>query len=526
MQSGGVRCYTNRMKLSRTISFSAGILAASSIASYAFGLLRDRLLASQFGASTELDVFNASFLVPDAIMTLFGAALTTAFIPVFSNWWHEQGDTATWQLVNTVLRIIGIGIVVAIGIAWLLMPWLAQLLAPGFSGDQQTLLVSTSRVMLLSPLFFSMSVLFGSALQGLRRFISYAISPVVYNLGIVFGILVLSKPFGIHGVIHGVVIGAALHMIIRLIELRYSGWTLTVGTTKNYSITKNPGIRQTIRLMIPRMLALLIWQGNLWFYTAMASHLLVGSIGIFNLARNFQSLPVSLFGIALATAVFPALASTFVEKKSEAFAHDISKAIRQLLFFTLPAAVGIMMLAEPLVTTFLGSGKFTGTAIIATSVTLAVFSLSIPLESLQHMLSRAFFAQHDANTPLYITIAASITNVIVSLLAIQWFDVSGLAFGFVAYSAVQVILLLVYLGKKHITLDKQTMLVSLAKMLFASGVMGLSVLAVTTYVANPLQAFVTGVITGAVVYTIVTALLRLPELTAALYLIKRVIKRT
>lgn len=513
------------MKLSRTISVSAGILAASSVASYAFGLLRDRLLASQFGASAELDVFNASFLVPDAIMTLFGAALTTAFIPVFSNWWHEQGETATWQLVNTVLRIIGIGIIITIIVAWLAMPWLTLLLAPGFTGDQHALLTSTTRVMLLSPLFFSISVLFGSALQGLRRFISYAVSPVLYNLGIVFGILVLSKPFGIHGVIYGVVIGAALHMLIRLIELRYSGWTFSVGTSSTHRITQHPGLRETVRLMIPRMLALLIWQGNLWFYTAMASHLFIGSIAIFNLARNFQSLPVSLFGIALATAVFPALASTYVQKKADAFAHDISKAIRQLLFFTLPAAVGMMVLAEPLVTTFLGSGKFTGSAIIATSVTLAVFSMSIPLESLQHMLSRAFFAQHDARTPLYITMAASVANVIVSLLAMQWFYVSGLAFGFVAYSAVQVILLLVYLRKKLTTIDGPAMLLSLTKMLFASGIMGCSVLLVTIYVQNPLQAFFTGVITGGIVYSIVAALLRLPELTTAVLLIKRLIKR-
>lgn len=518
------------MKLSRTISVSAGILAASSVASYAFGLLRDRLLASHFGAGAELDVFNASFLVPDAIMTLFAAALTTAFIPVFTSWWHEHGETATWELVNLLMRGMMIGIVITIIIAWLTMPWLAAILAPGFDAERHDLLVSTTRIMLLSPLFFSLSVLFGSVLQSLRRFISYALSPILYNLGIVFGIVVLSKPFGIQGVVYGVVIGAALHMVIRLIELRTTSWSISWSArakSSSYILRTHPGIRQTIRLMIPRMLGLLLWQGNLWFYTAMASHLLVGSIAVFNLSRNFQSLPVSLFGIALATAVFPALASQHAKKNAELFTADLGRAVRQMLFFTVPAAVGMMLLAKPLVTTFLGTGKFTASAILATSVTLAVFALSIPLESMQHMLSRAFFAQHDSTTPLYITIAASAANVVVSVILIQWLYVSGLAFGFVAYCAVQVVLLVVHLRKKlvtHITVRDTTILVSLTKILGASAVMGISVFLVTQYVVNPLQALAVGAITGSIVYAVVTALLRLPELSAAVYLIKRLMQ--
>lgn len=423
------------MKFNRTISFGAGILAMSSVASYAFGLLRDRLLASQFGASASLDVFNSSFIIPDFIMNSFAAALTTAFIPVFTLWLHKKGEKQAWELTNLILCIISGLILVAAILVFFFAPWLCKLISPGFDQERYLMLIKATRLMLLSPIFFSLSILFGSALQGLKKFISYALSPVLYNIGIVGGIYFLAPRYGIYGAIYGVLIGAFCHMLIRLIELLFSGWK-PIYLKKHWD-----GVKDVVKLMIPRAVSLILVNFNLWIYNAIASTLAIGSISIFNLTRNFQSMPVSVIGIAFGTALLPALATHFAQDNAIEFKKDLNRTIKNVLLLTIPATIGMIVLAKPIVKIFLGTGKFDAQAVAATGLMLMIFSLSIPLESLQHILARAFYAQHDTITPVKITIIATIVNALASYGFTKLIGINGLALGFISYSFTQVVLL-------------------------------------------------------------------------------------
>lgn len=422
----------------RSVTASAIILASSSIFSYLLGLLRDRLLASHFGAGSALDIFNSAFLIPDLINNLFAAALTTAFIPVLTSAFTKQGETAGWAILNRALQLLSTTILVSCGLAWLFMPWLVHGIAPGFSETERATLLVAARWMLLSPVLLSLSTVFGSGLQTKQRFISYALSPVLYNLGIVIGIIFLAPSYGIIGVVWGVGLGAGLHMLARLIELIFSGWKVSPPSSYQ-SILKDPDIRHTIALMLPRVVGLVAVQANLWVYNAMASGLDTGSIAVFNFARNFQSLPVSLFGIALATALFPKLAQHFAEAKHEQLQSDSQRGLQQLIWLTVPAMFGMMLLAQPLIKTFLGSGKFDQAAVIATSTTLVMFALSIPFESCLHILARMFYAQHNTKTPVKIAVMASVINVVVCLIAVPYLGVVGLALGFVLTTVSQVI---------------------------------------------------------------------------------------
>lgn len=497
------------MKLSRTISFGAGLLALSSIGSYALGLLRDRLLAGQFGASAELDVYNASFLIPDFIMSLFVAALTAAFVPVFTDLRHKHNIKKSWQLTNTLLFLITIVILSSAIVGFFLTPWLTKIIAPGFNESSYLLLVNTTRLMLISPILFSLSILFGSALMGLRRFIAYALSPILYNLSIVLGLYFLAPQYGIYGAIIGVLIGAFSHMLIRLIELLISGWHIKyIGW--NFS-----DVKKIIKLMIPRAIGLLTWQANLWIYTAIASGLTVGSIAIFNLARNFQSLPVSLFGIAFATALLPALASHYAKQDKKTFRKDLSKTIRQVLFFTIPAALALIVLSKPLVSFFLGTGKFSEEAIVITGIMLAVFACSVPLESLQHVLARGFYARHNTVTPVLITISATIINIIVSLSMVKFIGIYGLAVGFLSYSTIQVVLLATFLKRKIDILHGKEIFISLLKIFAASIIMMIII-----YYINSLFL---GVIVGALIYIALAFLLKMPELSGIKIILKRLL---
>ncbi|MFH0819104.1 MAG: murein biosynthesis integral membrane protein MurJ [Patescibacteria group bacterium] len=496
------------MKFNKSISFGAGLLAVSSIGSYGFGLLRDRLLAGQFGASTELDIYSASFLIPDFIMNLFVAALTVAFVPVFSSWRKKQCENSAWELTNHLLYLITFIIVIAAVIIYFFTPFLTKLIAPGFNEISRATLINTSRLMLISPILFSLSIIFGSALQGLRRFTAYALSPILYNLAICLSLYFLAPKYGIYGAIIGVLIGVLIHFLIRLIESFWSGWRL------KYFKPHWPGVIKVIKLMLPRSIALIAWQANLWIYTAIASGLAVGSIGIFNIARNFQSLPVSLFGIAFATSMFPALADHFADEKISEFRDDLSKTIRQVLFFTIPASMALVILARPIVNFFLGTGKFDEQAVITTGIVLSIFAMSIPFESLQHLLARGFYARHDTITPVKITIFASLINILISFIVAQFMGVIGLAFGFIGYAITQVLLLNIFLRKKIEKLNDKEILNSLYKIMIATLIM-----AVIIYLISNLYL---AILIGGTVYLILAIILKMPELSGLKIIIKKI----
>lgn len=511
----------NTLQNKNRIALGAMLLAASSVGSYIFGLLRDRLLAGKFGAGAELDVYNAAFVVPDLIMTLFAAALTTAVIPILTKERHTHNAKQVWAITNHLLYLISACMIVAILLAGLFMPWLAKLIVPGFDADRLGLFIQISRIMLLSPLLFSMSIIFGGTLQSMQRFISYALSPILYNAGIVISIILLHDRFGIFAAVYGVLIGGGLHLLIRLLELKTTGWSLKYKPHDTW-----PAVKSTIRLMLPRIGGLVLVQLNLWIYIALGSTLAIGSISIFNLARNFQSLPVSLFGIALATAIFPSLAAQHIKAELKIFGEQLNNAISHILFFTLPACVGMMLIAEPLVETFLGNGEFTTTAIQNTSWVLTFFALSIPLESIQHILARAFYARHDTLTPLFIGIAATIVNGIVSSVAIQWLGVAGLACGFVAMTATYVGLMFYYLQRSLTNIWDYKIIKRLSIMLLLSCMMGILVwLTLHLHLSTLLKLGIATTV-GATVYLGCAKLFKLPELQSVTLLFYKILRKS
>lgn len=483
---------------------NALLLAATSAGSYVFGLVRDRLLASTFGASREVDIFNSAFLLPDLIMNLFAAAITTAFIPIFAKA-RDQHKASNEILTVIIVCVLGMDVV-----AYLLMPWLATIIAPGFNPAELVQLTRSSRTLLLSPLLFGISILLGAVLQGKHHFLAYAISPMLYNLGICFGILFLTP-------VQGVIIGAALHLGIRLIA------TIRLHYIPRLSITaaQSNEVKQTIRLMGPRILGLLAIQVTLWTYNAVGSTLSAGSVSIFNFARNFQSLPVSFIGIALATALFPILAHDYAQTNSSQLVQTTRRALRSVLFLTLPAMVGMMFVSTPLVATFLGSGAFDAAAIQRTSIALLLFTLVIPLESVQHILARVFYAQHNTTTPAVVGIVAAILNVAVCVIAVQWFDLLGLVIGFITTTLVIDIALVWRLNRAGQNLFDRSVWALMLKSSLACGAMAIILWIIGQYLVGYFVQLLVLSGTGILSYMAMSYLLRIPEYKQLLSLIKR-----
>ena len=284
------------LKTTQTVGAAAFIISLSGIASRFLGFLRDRLLASQFGAGDTLDAYYAAFRLPDLFYSLIVlGALSAAFLPVFTELRTKEREKEAWTLASDVLGLL----VITLGLLGLLGAVYASqvvtLIAPGFSGEKRELAITLSRIMLLSPIFLAVSAVLSGVLMSFRRFIAYSLAPLFYNVGIIFGILVLVPVCGISGLGWGVVVGALLHMATQWPALSGTGMRLHLSPLRSL---RNPEVLRVVRLMIPRSLSMGVSQIGLLVMTIFASLLASGSLAAFTFANNIQSVALGLFGVA------------------------------------------------------------------------------------------------------------------------------------------------------------------------------------------------------------------------------------
>ncbi|MDP2365005.1 MAG: murein biosynthesis integral membrane protein MurJ, partial [Ignavibacteria bacterium] len=425
-----------------SVTAAAFLVGASSLVSRLLGVVRDRILASSFGAGDTLDIYYAAFRIPDLIFNLLVlGALSAGFIPAFTNMIKDdqEGEHPTaWRLTNNILNLLGLTMVVLMVLGIVFAPWLMKLVTPGFSGEKLSATVALTRIMFLSPLLLGLSSVLGGVLQSMKRFLVYSLSPIFYNLGIIFGAYFLVPRFGVWGLAWGVVLGSLLHAVVQIPTMRHLGW--------RYQFIfdwRDKGVRLILRMMTARTLALAINQINLVIVTVMASLLASGSLTIFNLANNLQSFAVGIFGISFAIAVFPALSAAAFDK--EKLIKRLAATARQILFFIIPSTVIILLLKAEIVRVILGSGRFDWQDTILTMNSLSFFAISFFAQALIPLFTRVFYARHDSKTPFYIGLAATAVNIALSWWLGRLWGVAGLALAFSLSSILNFIILVVAL---------------------------------------------------------------------------------
>ena len=430
----------------QTVSGGAVILGVGTLASRVVGLLRDRLFAYYFGASSITDIYMTAFRLPDLIFGLLAlGALSASFVPMFIKLWHKDSnelgvvsseETPTqnselkthnshsdaWVLANGVLIISFLALAVLSGVMILFASDLVKLLAPGFNAEQIMETVRLTRLMLLSPLFFAISNVVAGVLTAKKRFWAVAFAPVWYNAAIIFGLVVLYPLIGLAGLAYGVLIGAALHMLNHLIAAVYVPWKFLVLKFWNNDIKK------VFMQLIPRALGLGMQQVLLMVVTAAASLAGVGAITAYTWAFNIASMPVNLFGVSIAVASFPVLAEAVVLNNEEKFAEHLAFGLRKLLFWLLPLATMAIVWRQQVVRLLLGSGQFSWQDTILTSNLLAWFSVFMFCLGLVPLLARAFYAQHDTKTPVLTATFGFIITAGLAFPAVKMFGVFALAF--------------------------------------------------------------------------------------------------
>jgi putative peptidoglycan lipid II flippase len=403
-----------------SVMAAAALIMTSYAMSMLLGVVRNRLLVTYFFdcCNWKLDAYYAAFRWPDLVFQLVViGALSAAFIPVFSGLLDTKPKRAL-ELASTVGNLMTVVFLVLGGGVFIFARPLSVLITGSFTAAQVDLMVSLTRLMLVAQFFFLLSSLATGVIQSHERFLVPALAPVVYNLGIILGIILLSGRWGIFAPAIGVVLGALGHFVIQVPLMVKLGFRyLPVIRWKSRQV------KEVVRLMIPRTLSLAVSQvevtAAVWFATSLSA----GSLTIFTLASQIMQLPVRLVGTPVGQASLPSLSKRGEEVGGE-FQRGVSRSVRQILYLVLPATAVILVLRVPVVRIAYGARSFPWQATLLTSRVLAVFCLAVPAQAVVQMLVRGFWARKDTKTPLWV----GAVSVIIYLL-VNWWLILGRGWG-------------------------------------------------------------------------------------------------
>ncbi len=405
------------------------IFKASVIIGLSFGLnkllalARQYLIAKQFGFSPEIDAFNVANNMPDLIFSLFsGGALAMAFIPVFAEYLDIQGQDLSWKLFSKVTSLLFSVTAVASLIVGIIAPILVSSqigIAPGFNTTQQELVVQLLRINLLATLVFSVSGLVTASLQAHKNFLLPAIAPVFYNLGIIFGAIVLSPIFGIYGLTFGVVLGSLLHLIVQLPGLKRHKFKFS------FSLDfKDEGVKKVLRLMGPRILTVLLIQITFLLRDNFASRLEPGSVTALTYGYFIMQVPETLIGSSIAIALLPSLSTFISHGKHQEFSDALTTSIRILIAASIIPSVLIFALLAPLVN-YIFDFSVSNTQLLIW--TTHAFMAGLLAQILLEVFVRAFYAKQKAIVPLLATLLRTILFVILGVLLYKKAGAVGIA---------------------------------------------------------------------------------------------------
>jgi putative peptidoglycan lipid II flippase len=406
---------------SKVIISAALMLGFFSLLSKALGLLRDRIFAGEFSAGREMDIYFAAFRIPDLIYNIFIiGAVGAVFIPIFLER-SQKSKKEALELTNTVLNIFVLAVIFFATLFAVFAPEIMSILVYGFSQEDIQKTADMTRIMLVGTIFLGISSILGNMLQANKRFFSYAIAPILYNIGIIFGALFLTKYFGVYGLALGVVFGALFHFLIQLPP------AFKLGFKYRFSLNIfDPSLKKMVLLAGPRIAGLFAYQLNFIVITAIGSSLTTGSISIFNFANNLQFIPIGIVALSFVTAVFPFLSESYAKNNIKEFLGKFYLTVNQILFLVIPMSVFLILERIQIVRVILGTGQFSWEDTRLTAAALGLFALSVFSQSLVPLFSRAFFAMGDSKTPVFVNISSLAINVAFSFYFVALIKEGGL----------------------------------------------------------------------------------------------------
>ncbi len=400
---------------------AAYLLATFALGSQLLALVRDRLLAGTFGAGHELDLYYAAFRIPDLLFATVASLLSLyALLPVISRL-EAKGESLV-PFIEHMLLYFFAAMAVVCSIAFVFVPELLHYLLPGLSGGPDgAMLVILTRILLLQPILLGASNIVANLTQLRHRFLLYSLSPLLYNLGIIAGILWLYPHYGLAGLAWGVVGGAVLHLAI---QLPYFFGERVAGPVRVRFADSFRALREVLMLSVPRTLSLAANQLSLVVLVALASFLSAGSISIFTFAWNLQAVPLTIIGVSYSVAAFPTLSRLFAGGGHEEFLQHLTGALRHIIFWSIPAMVFVVVLRAQLVRAILGAGQFDWPSTRLVAAALALFILALLAQAVSLLIARAYYAAGDSRKPFVFGIIDVVVSVGSALILVDAFHAS------------------------------------------------------------------------------------------------------
>jgi putative peptidoglycan lipid II flippase len=403
----------------RALAKAGLVVSGAFLISRILGWIRYLLIVNTL-PTKDVDTFLAAFRIPDTIFQLVAAgALSSAIIPIVSALLASNEEQRAFRVVTTVTNLMLAALLLLGSIVLVLAPWIVPAITPGFPPDQIEQEVELTRIMLLSPLFLALGAMATSLLNAHGRFPASAIAPIVYNLAIIGGTLLLGPAFGVTGVAVAVVLGSVGHLLVQLPSVYRLGYRYAFHVDRH-----DPQARRAFALMAPRAIGLGATQVTFIVVTAVASTLAAGSVTAFNNAFLLLQIPLGVIGVPLGIVVLPTLSRSAAAGRAIEYAGLVSRALRLLVFVMLPiAGLGIVLRNEVAELLF-GRGQMSTSTVDATAATLGAFLLGLAAHSMIAVLARAFYAQQDTKTPV---IAGLVSVALDCVLAVALAEPLGLA---------------------------------------------------------------------------------------------------
>jgi len=507
------------------------LLSAAFLLSRGLGYVRTVVVGTTFGAGPELDAFFAAFRLPDLIFQIVAAgAMGSALVPVVSGLLAGDERARARRVVATVADLLLLALaILAIG-AFVAAPALVRILAPGFDEAGLGRTIELTRIMLAAPVLLALGAVATSTLNAEGRFTAAALAPIVYNVAIIGGAVVLGPSMGVTGLAVGVVIGALGHVGIQLAPLARLGYRPIAKPNLD-----DPAARRVITLLGPRALGLGASQLTFIVMTALASSLGEGAVSAYAIAFAVLQIPIGVLGIPLGTVLLPSISRVHALGDVKGYVALVTRSVRVLTFVMVPIAALGIALAGPIVELLFGYGRFDTADIARTAGTLAAFLFGLPAHAAIAVLARAFYARQDTRTPVTAAVLAVVLNTTLGVVLVGPLGLPGLAAAIAIAAWVEAAFLLVALGS-HVPSFERLEIVRLLAESIGAGVAAAGAAIATAAVLSGLLAAGSskasllagaGVATAAgwAVYLAIALALRIPELPSIVGLVTDQIRR-
>ncbi|MBA2758790.1 MAG: murein biosynthesis integral membrane protein MurJ [Chloroflexia bacterium] len=427
-----------------SLARNAIIVGLAFVLSRILGLVREQVLASQFGTSREMDAYVSAFRIPDLLfLVVIAGSFGAAFIPVFGDFVTRGDRKRASELASAVLTWAGIAVVAVSLIAFVLARPLMAVVAPGFDSETTGLSVDLMRILLLSPIFLGTGIAFKGILESQQQFTLPALAPLIYNAAIIVGAIWFAPTYGIHAVGWAVIVGALGHLLVQVPGIIRSDLTFRPSLSRQVD-----GLREVARLLGPRIIGLAAFQFNFIAINAFASTTSAERVSALNYAWQLLMLPHGVIALSISTVIFPTLAALYGQGKDEDFRRTLDRALRPLLFLSIPAGVGLLMLREPLVAFIYQRGSFGSRSTELVATPLAWFAIGLLGYALTEILSRVFYATRDTKTPVITGVITMILNLLLCTLLIGSLSHGGLAIALSATTGAEAVILWLFLRQR------------------------------------------------------------------------------